>query len=266
MLELRVVHAGLVPYRVAEALQRDLHRRRLAGEVPDVLLLLEHPHVYTLGRRFTAPHLLLGEEALAARGIEVHSCDRGGSATYHGPGQLVGYPVVDLRGRPDDGQSHPDAIRYLRTLEEALIRAVRSVGVIAGRREGLTGVWVGQEKLASIGVNLSRGVSRHGFALNVSTDLSFFDGIVACGIDGVRMCSLERLLGRAVEVETVAAAVAVHLARLLHRRPVEGRLEDLEAGGEPPSEGPPDPGARVIPMRPPSLSSREAAAAGSDRG
>ncbi|MGH7425421.1 MAG: lipoyl(octanoyl) transferase LipB, partial [Candidatus Methylomirabilales bacterium] len=184
MQELRIVRAGLVPYAVASEWQEVLCRRRWRDEIPDVLLLLEHPHVYTLGRRFSKQHLLADQAFLAARGIEVQECDRGGSITYHGPGQLVGYPILDLR-RPrgsragNDPEPRPDAIRYLRTLEEALIRAVRSLGVIAGRRPGLTGVWVGEAKLASIGVNVSRGVSKHGFAMNVATDLSYFEGIVA---------------------------------------------------------------------------------------
>src|SRR5260370_19627414 len=180
MSTLTVVAAATVGCGPALEWQNDLHRRRVAGDVGDVLLLLEHPHVYTLGRRFSAEHLLLSRETLAQRGIEVFECDRGGSITYHGPGQLVGYPVLRLE--------NPDVITYLRTLEEALIRAVRTFGVAADRREGLTGVWaggagdkLGDEKLASIGVNVTRGVTKHGFALNVSTDLSFFAGMVPCG-------------------------------------------------------------------------------------
>lgn len=227
-----VVDAGTVPYGVADEWQRELHRRRAAGEVPDVLLLLEHPHVYTLGRRFALEHLLLDESALAARGIEVHECDRGGSITYHGPGQLVGYPVVDLRrrGAPED---QPDVIRYLRTLEEGLIRAVRSFGVIAGRRPGLTGVWFGEAKLASIGVNVSRGVSRHGFALNVTTDLSYFAGMVPCGIPEVRMTSLAEILRLPTALAEVASEVAARLAQVLHRRVVPATAEDLELPGLP---------------------------------
>ena len=198
-----MVDAGTFGYGPALDLQNDLYRQRVAGEVGDVLLLLEHPHVYTLGRRFSEEHLLLSREALAQRGIEVFECDRGGSITYHGPGQLVGYPVLRL----DD----PDVITYLRTLEEVLIRAVASFGVNAGRREGLTGVWVGEEKLASIGVHVSRGVTKHGFALNVTTDLSFFGGMVPCGIPAVRVTSLERLLGTAPPMGEVRREVVVHL-------------------------------------------------------
>jgi lipoyl(octanoyl) transferase len=207
MKTLTVVVAGTVGYGPALQWQNELYRRRVAGESEDVMLLLEHPHVYTLGRRFSAEHLLLSREALAQRGIEVFECDRGGSITYHGPGQLVGYPVLDLRD--------PDVIAYLRSLEETLIRAVRTFGVTADRREGLTGVWVGEEKLASIGVNVSRGVTKHGFALNVTTDLSYFAGMVPCGIPAVQVTSLERLLRPAPPMEAVQEATAAELATIL---------------------------------------------------
>lgn len=229
MRELRVVEAGIVPYAVADGWQRELHALRLAEEVPDVLLLLEHPHVYTLGRRFDRTHLLHDEAALAARGIEVHECDRGGSITYHGPGQIVGYPVMDLR-KSGAVEEQPDVVRYVRMLEEALLRAVRAVGVIAGCREGMTGVWVGEAKLASIGVNVSRGVSRHGFALNVSTDLAYFSGMVPCGIPDVRMTSLAEVLRRPVDPGEVGRMVAVQIARIFHRRPVWAAREKLESG------------------------------------
>ncbi|HYR64148.1 MAG TPA: lipoyl(octanoyl) transferase LipB [Actinomycetota bacterium] len=207
MRTLTVVDAGTVGYGPALDWQNELYRRRVAGEIPDTVLLLEHPHVYTLGRRFSAEHLLLGEEALARRGIEVYECDRGGSITYHGPGQLVGYPVLALED--------PDVIAYLRCLEEVLIRSVNEFGVAAGRREGLTGVWVGEDKLASIGVNVSRGVTKHGFALNVTTDLSFFAGMVPCGIPAVTVTSLERLLPAAPPMDAVRSTVVGHLAAIL---------------------------------------------------
>jgi lipoyl(octanoyl) transferase len=215
---LTVVEAGTIGYGPALDWQNDLYHRRVAGDVGDVLLLLEHPHVYTLGRRFSEEHLLLSREALAQRGIEVFECDRGGSITYHGPGQLVGYPVLLLE--------NPDVITYLRTLEEALIRAVSRFGVAAARREGLTGVWVGQEKLASIGVHVSRGVTKHGFALNVSTDLSYFAGMVPCGIPAVRVTSLEQLLGTAPPMEDVRREVVVQLGAVLGLEPSysSGRL------------------------------------------
>jgi len=222
MNALTVVVAGTVGYGPALQWQNELYRRRVAGEAEDVMLLLEHPHVYTLGRRFSAEHLLLSREALAQRGIEVFECDRGGSITYHGPGQLVGYPVLELED--------PDVIAYLRSLEEVLIRAVRGFGVAADRRERLTGVWVREEKLASIGVNVSRGVTKHGFALNVTTDLSYFAGMVPCGIPAVQVTSLERLLGSAPPMEAVQEAVVAELATILgatvrHRTPSELGLE-----------------------------------------
>ncbi|HXL41651.1 MAG TPA: lipoyl(octanoyl) transferase LipB [Actinomycetota bacterium] len=230
MKTLTVVVAGTVGYGPALRWQSELSRRRVAGESGDVMLLLEHPHVYTLGRRFSAEHLLLSRETLAQRGIEVFECDRGGSITYHGPGQLVGYPVLELED--------PDVIAYLRSLEEVLIRAVRSFGIAADRREKLTGVWCGEEKLASIGVNVSRGVTKHGFALNVTTDLSYFAGMVPCGIPAVQVTSLERLLGSAPPMEAVQGAVVAELATILgatvrHRTPSELGLElgqDLDPG------------------------------------
>ncbi len=235
MDEIRVVEAGLVPYALAYGWQQELHRRRVSHEIPDVLLLMEHPHVYTLGRRFAREHLLFDEALLSARGIEIHEADRGGSITYHGPGQLVGYPIIDLRGTLTPGSpDHPDVIRYLRLLEEALIGAMRSFGVTAERREGLTGVWVGASKLAAIGVNVSRGVSKHGFALNVSADLSYFDGMVPCGIQEVTPTSLERVLGQAPAMDQVAREVAVALGATLDRRPLPCSLREvgLDTAGE----------------------------------
>lgn len=229
---LTLVDAGRIPYGTALAWQNDLHRRRVAGEVGDVVLVLEHPHVYTLGRRFAAEHLLTDRAALARRGIEVFEADRGGSITYHGPGQLVGYPIVALAdpagAEPGWG---PDAVAYLRLLEQALIQAAADFGVTAGRREGLTGVWVagesGEEKLASIGVNVSRGVTKHGFALNVTTDLSYFAAMVPCGIPAVRVTSLARLLGEAPPMPAVRDAVVAHLAGLLGAMVVPGSLDSV---------------------------------------
>lgn len=248
---LAVVDAGTVAYGTALAWQNDLHRRRVAGEIGDVVLLLEHPHVYTLGRRFSAEHLLADRAALASRGIEVFEADRGGSITYHGPGQLVGYPIVALADpatSPERGWSGgPDAIAYLRALEEALIRAVAPFGVDAGRREGLTGVWVGEEKLASIGVNVSRGVTKHGFALNVSPDLSFFAGMVPCGIQAVRLTSLQVLLGQAPPMAEVRRLVVRHLAEVLGAEAVPASVECLGLGVAEPAESPARPAAEGSP-------------------
>jgi lipoyl(octanoyl) transferase len=222
MKTLTVVVAGTVGYGPALEWQNELYRRRVAGEAEDVMLLLEHPHVYTLGRRFSAEHLLLSPEVLAQRGIEVFECDRGGSITYHGPGQLVGYPVLQLE--------NPDVIAYLRSLEEALIGAVGDFGISAERREGFTGVWVGEEKLASIGVNVSRGVTKHGFALNVTTDLTYFAGMVPCGIAAVRVTSLERLLGAAPPMQAVQDAVVARLATILGATVRHGTPSELGLG------------------------------------
>ena len=218
------VSAGSVLYPAAYDWQRRLHARRVAGEIPDVLLLMEHPHVYSLGRRFSPEHLLAEPEELRRRGIDVCEADRGGSITYHGPGQLVAYPVVDLRTA---GGRHPDVIAYLRLLEGAILDTTGGYGIEAGLRPGLTGVWVGRRKLAAIGVNVSRGVSKHGVALNVSTDLSYFDAMVPCGIPGAGVTSMERLLGRKVPLDEVAELMSVHLARRLGRRIQPGTLDDV---------------------------------------
>jgi lipoate-protein ligase B len=254
---LAVVEAGTVAYGTALAWQNDLHGRRVAGSAGDVVLLLEHPHVYTLGRRFSAEHLLADPETLARRGIEVFEADRGGSITYHGPGQLVGYPIValaDPAASPEVGSMKmPDAIAYLRNLEEAVIRTAAAFGVAAGRREGLTGVWVGEEKLASIGVNMSRGVTKHGFALNVDADLSYFAGMVPCGIPSVAVTSLERLLGTAPAMAEVQAAAAFHLATVLGREPVPATLADVgldasEGGRSASGEAAGDAGLGLLPV------------------
>ena len=179
----------------ALALQRSLVDDRRAGRIPDTLLLVEHPHVLTLGVRGDGgrAHILATAEALASRGVEVHETGRGGDITYHGPGQIVGYPIIDLN--PDRRDVH----RYVRDLETVLIRAAADYGIAAGRVEGLTGVWVGDEKLAAIGVRIARWITSHGFAFNVTTDLDYFNLIVPCGIAGRGVTSLSKLLGRAVD-------------------------------------------------------------------
>jgi lipoate-protein ligase B len=197
---------GVVPYKQAWDLQAALVRARKAGEVPDQLLLLEHPHVYTVGRHGGFAHILLNEDELAARGIEVFEVDRGGDVTYHGPGQLVGYPIVDLR------RQGVDAHRYLRGLEESLIRTLADYGVAAGRNPGLTGVWLGNDKIAAIGVRISGGVTSHGFALNVNTDLAYFGHIIPCGLVGKGVTSLAKELGHPVPLAEVAERYAAHFA------------------------------------------------------
>jgi lipoyl(octanoyl) transferase len=202
-----------MPYADAEALQRALVDERRAGRVGDVLLLLEHPHVLTLGVRAAGSraHILSTPDALRARGVEVFETGRGGDVTYHGPGQLVGYPILDLQ--PD----RPDVHRYVRDLEEVLIRTAADYGVHAERIEGLTGVWVGGEKLGAIGVRISRWVTSHGFALNVATDLDYFSLIVPCGIADRGVTSLARLLGRPVDSAEVERRLVIHFCHVFGR-------------------------------------------------
>ena len=190
--ELWVAHLGLRPYAEALELQRAVARARIAGEIAqDVLLLLEHPPVVTLGRSARDPGTLIATpELLASRGVELFEVDRGGDVTFHGPGQLVGYPIIDLN------RHTPDLHWYLRQVEEVLIRALATFGIPAGRNPGRTGVWTEGRKIASIGVHARQWVTWHGFALNVTTDLSYFDLMVPCGIQGVTMTSVEQELLR----------------------------------------------------------------------
>jgi len=207
---IEVRRLGTIGYQAALDLQAQLVEQRKQGLIPDQLLLLEHPPVITLGVRTRSDrsHVLESEAALAAKGVGLFETGRGGDVTYHGPGQLVGYPIVDLK--PDRCDVH----RYVRDLEEVLIRAVDAFGVRAGRIEGLTGIWVGDQKLAAIGVRISRWVTSHGFALNVNTDLSHFGLIVPCGITDKGVTSLERLLGHALPMDEVAETVARQFAAL----------------------------------------------------
>jgi len=202
---LDVRRLGLIPYGDALELQKRLVDQRRAGEIPDTLLLLEHPHVITLGSGAHDENVLVSPEERAARGIELFETGRGGDVTYHGPGQLVGYPILDLA--PDRKDVHI----YVRDIEEVLIRTAAAFGVEAKRVPGLTGVWVGpdgrEEKLAAIGIRISRWITSHGFALNVSTNLDHFNLIVPCGIVDRQVTSLEKLLGRAVAMAEAERAV-----------------------------------------------------------
>lgn len=244
-----VVELGLIAYQPAFDLQRRLVAARKCGAVPDVLLLCEHPHVITLGRNGRQEHLLASARLLRQMGVEFHSSDRGGDITYHGPGQVVGYPILNLTA------IRRDVAWYVRQLEEAMIRATAEFGIVAGRKAGMTGVWVddvasaasgaetdaaahyaGAEKLAAIGVHLSRWVTSHGFAYNVSTDLRYFDLIVPCGIADKRATSLERLLGRAVRSDEVTPRIVKHFSevferemRMVSRENLEEALQEYEA-------------------------------------
>ena len=214
---LHVRRLGRVRYTDALDLQARLVRERRAGAIPDTLLLLEHDPVFTLGRNARRENLLLSAEALRERGFDVFETGRGGDVTYHGPGQVVGYPILDLS--PDRQDVH----RYVRDLEEVMIRTCADYGVEAGRVAGLTGVWVGADKIGAIGVRISRWVTSHGFAFNVSTDLAAFDLIVPCGIRGRGVTSLALLLGREVPLAEVEDRLATHFAALFEHQPAAER-------------------------------------------
>ena len=193
----RLCDLGIVPYADALELQRHLHAQRVAGAIPDTLLLLEHPPVITLGKAFHPEHLRYAREFYAQQGIELHPTDRGGDVTCHNPGQLVGYPIFDV------AQHGRDLHKFLRDIEQAIIDALRAFGIEAHREAGYTGVWVGDAKIAAIGVKVTKWVSMHGFALNVNNDLRLFQTIVPCGIADRPVTSLQQVLGRVVPMETV---------------------------------------------------------------
>jgi lipoate-protein ligase B len=212
MKEALQVDLGVIGYAEAYALQKRIVAARKAGGIEDVLLLCRHPHVITLGRSGKHENLLASEQVLRQKGVEFHVTDRGGDITYHGPGQIVGYPILNL------GAIRRDVVWYVRTLEEAMIRATAELRIAAARVPGKTGIWVrarnSEEKLAAIGVHISRWVTSHGFAYNVSTDLRYFELIVPCGITGGKATSLEKLLGRSVEEKEVALRIVKHLGEL----------------------------------------------------
>ena len=208
MPDLWVCNLGLVPYADALALQLALREARQADEIPDTLLLLEHPAVYTRGRRSSDEELPFGEAFYAAQGIELVDVDRGGRVTYHGPGQLVGYPIMAIG----------DVIGYLRTMERAIIAALHEQGIEAhGGGERPTGVWAGSAKIASIGVHVSRRVSTHGFAVNAENDLEPFEWIVPCGLRGVRITSIARETGRAHNLAAFRESIADQFALAFER-------------------------------------------------
>ena len=187
-----LLRLGQVEYAEAWDLQKKLVAQRIAGEIPDTLVLVEHPHVYTLGRSGHARNVLIDESALAGRGVSLVWVDRGGDVTYHGPGQIVGYPIVHLERLGKDIHQH------VWRIEETLIRALADFGVEGHRESAFTGVWVGDAKIAAIGVRVASWVTSHGFALNVSTDLSYFGSIIPCGIAGRGVTSLSQVMGRTV--------------------------------------------------------------------
>jgi len=207
-MPLHVEYLDVVPYAVALRLQSKKVAARKAGEIPDTLLLLEHPHVYTLGRNAKREHLLISNRQLAQLGAQLFETDRGGDITYHGPGQLVGYPIFDL------AKHRRDIAWFMRSLEEVFLRVASDFGIEAVRLAGAPGVWVGNDKLVAMGVHVSRWVTSHGFAFNVSTDLRYFDWIVPCGLRGKGVTSLEKLLGHPVEMQVAVDRVVEHFGRV----------------------------------------------------
>jgi len=209
------VQLGRVDYAAGLRVQQKLVERRKAEAIGDVLLLLEHTPVITLGRNAKEANILIPAEQLALRGVEVFECDRGGDVTFHGPGQLVGYPIFDLRGyaTPDGKRKTLGAVDYVRRLEEVLIRTCADFSIPTKRVAGLTGAWTEtapEAKIAAIGVHVSRFVTSHGFALNVNTDLSYFDLIVPCGITSKPVTSMQKELGREIDISAVATLVSRH--------------------------------------------------------
>jgi lipoyl(octanoyl) transferase len=203
---------GRVPYRPAFELQQLVAQLRAEERLSDVLLLLEHDHVYTLGRRASEAEILLDEEALASRGIAVERTDRGGQVTYHGPGQLVGYPIVRIGPK--------DLAGYVRALERAMIAVAADFGVEARAVEGLPGIWAGDRKVGAIGIHVARGITTHGFALNVNTDLAMFNGIVPCGIVDRGVTSLAELAGREIPMQHVVRATITRVGEAIGARSV----------------------------------------------
>jgi lipoyl(octanoyl) transferase len=202
-VDLGVVQLGTVPYAEALELQLRLRDMRQADEIGDTLLLLEHPPVYTRGRRTEAHDLPMGEDWYRAQGIDVHDADRGGRVTYHGPGQLVGYPIMRISDVPE----------YVHTMERAVIAALADEGIDAEVRDGLTGIWAGDGKIGSIGVHVSRGVTTHGFAVNVDNDLQPFEWVVPCGLDGVRMTSVSKITGKSEGISCFRKRMAYRFAQ-----------------------------------------------------
>jgi lipoyl(octanoyl) transferase len=227
MATLLITDLGLISYQDALAFQQRLVAARKANAIDDILLFCEHPHVITLGRNANRSNLLASENVLRQKNVELHATNRGGDITYHGPGQLVGYPILNL------DKIKRDVGWYVRALEEAMIRASADFGIAAYRVPGKTGIWVqatpSEEKLAAIGVHISRWVTSHGFAYNVSTDLRYFDLIVPCGIADRKATSLEKLLQRTVSLDEVKPRLAHHLAALLSLDSLPTSREDLAA-------------------------------------
>jgi lipoyl(octanoyl) transferase len=250
---IHVLHLGLVPYGTALQLQSTLSQLRKEGRIENTLLLLEHPPVITLGRNARLDNVLASPEFLAQRGVELFEIDRGGDVTFHGPGQLVAYPIFDLRSF----QPRIGAVEFVRRLEEVLIRTCGDFGIGAQRIQGMTGVWTyalprkPEAKIAAIGVHISRGVTTHGLALNVSTDLDFFTLIVPCGLTGKEVTSMERELRKSLTLEEVATAASRNFGRVFQSQMLWlESLDDLLAQAKSVNTAqtsPPAPAAKPLP-------------------
>jgi lipoyl(octanoyl) transferase len=219
-----VYKTGSLDYQAAWDLQKELHGRRYRGGIEDTLLLLEHPHTYTIGKSGGENHLLADESALARRGIMVYRIDRGGDITYHGPGQLIGYPILDLH------QHYLDVHRFLRDLEQVIIAVLAEYNLRGERKEKFTGVWVNGAKVCAIGIKISRWVTMHGFAFNINTDLSYFKNIVPCGISDKPVTSLQVLLGREVDMQEIEQKIIVHFQQIFGIHFKEKRFDSLIEG------------------------------------
>ena len=217
-----IIDLGLVDYGKAWELQRQLWSRRMEGELPDLLLLLEHPHVITLGRRGNRSYLIASSEELEKMKVPIFHVERGGDVTYHGPGQMVGYPILNLK------EYGYRLIRYVDQVEEVILRVLKDSG-IEGKRDALNrGVWVGREKIASIGVAIKRWVSFHGFALNYDTDLKYFDLIHPCGLQGVKMTSMGKVLGTKISRNDVIEKICFHFKQIFERVWEEKTLDQMK--------------------------------------
>jgi lipoate-protein ligase B len=206
--KLEYLNLGVVPYQDAWELQKNIMSLRKAEKADDVLILLEHPHTYTLGKVAKQEHLLFSEKELQERNISTFEIDRGGDITYHGPGQIVGYPIINLKNW------YADSHKYLRTLEDVLIKVLQEFGIDAGRNPKYTGVWVDDRKIAAIGIKISSWITMHGFAFNVNTDLSLFNGIIPCGIKEKDVTSLRELTGQPQDIQVIKQKILRHFMEI----------------------------------------------------
>jgi lipoyl(octanoyl) transferase len=206
--KLEYLNLGVVPYQDAWELQKNIMLQRKAEKTDDVLILLEHPHTYTLGKVAKREHLLFSEDELQQKNISTFEIDRGGDITYHGPGQVVGYPIINLKNW------YADSHKYLRTLEEVIIKVLEEFGIEAGRNPKYTGVWVDDRKIAAIGIKISSWITMHGFAFNVNTDLSLFNGIIPCGIKEKDVTSLQELTGQPQDIQIIKQKILRHFMEI----------------------------------------------------